>query len=135
MPDIRKLKDAVEECVDLEWMPMVEELLVRGTKAQREEYAAELTEWAEDREILAFTMAGGYRDGFALGDDDDLDDPELWELLESEGKLTEVLHYWNLAMTYRYWSRVLRACPVRRLFKFGRSDCEFSSTKTRRQCR
>jgi hypothetical protein len=113
MPDIRKLRKAVQPDEFLELLPTLEELLTHGTKLERKRYADKLNERAEGDEVLAFTLAGGGKFGF------EHDDPDLWRELEKEGKLSEVIAYWNKAQTYRYWARVLNYCPVTTLQWYG----------------
>src|SRR4051812_5466042 len=114
MADIEKLKAAMEKDRRfMELMPMVEEMLCRGSRLDRKKYAARLMELAQDDGLLAFTVAGGHRDGF------EYEDPDLWNELEAQGKLTQVLALWNQFVLYRYWAQTLRWCPVTTLIWAG----------------
>jgi hypothetical protein len=113
MPDLRKLKKAVQPDEFLDLFPCVEELLCRGSKEQRRDYAEELNYRAANAELMAFSLAGGDGDGLHLAD------PDLWQWMEDNGRLSQVLGYWSRAQQYRYWSRVLRCDAVTTLEWFG----------------
>jgi hypothetical protein len=116
MPDIGKLRRVVQHDEFLDLFPCIEELLVRGSKEQRRDYAEELNERAQGEEVMAFSLAGGDGDGLHLAD------PELWKQLEENGRLSRVLGYWSRAQQYRYWSRVLCCDAVTTLEWFGFND-------------
>jgi hypothetical protein len=117
MPDIREFKEREQLVAEFqEWLPMVEEMLVNGSRQQRKEYACYLAERADAFRVYAYEAAGGNADGLPYRD------PKLWKVLEQSEDIGYVMLVWFQSVMYEYWSRVLRRDPVLTLEKFGFSE-------------
>jgi len=112
---LRKSEDNLAEYQEL--MPMVEEMLCRGSRQQRKEFAEHLAERADAFRVYAYSAAGGDADGLPHPD------PKLWKELEASevfiSGLTYTLLLWNQAILYQYWADVLRRNPAPILERFG----------------
>src|SRR4051794_7969248 len=96
-----------------ELLPILEEVLVRGSRSERRRYAAYLDRRAEeDLSLFAYNAAFGENR-------DRLPDSKLWAVLEETGDLAYVLHMWSQCALYRYWADVLRRNPMATLWRMG----------------
>lgn len=116
LPEAKDEVERVKRTLISNWfyevLPNVEELLCRGTRKQRREYADQLREWAEAEQCEVYTFASAYG-GFELGD------PGMWRALEKNGWLSEVMGGWSRLVLLRHWEQALRSSQVATLEKMA----------------